>query len=598
MKYLLVAINAKYIHSNLAVYSLKEYATEYATDYLEGDNSIEIAEYTINQYTEKILQDIYIRKPDHIGFSCYIWNIDYVMELVENVRKVLPDTCIWLGGPEVSYNASQVLEQHPGVTGIIRGEGEEIFKNLLNTLANQNTSSQNQDVNTLHYVKGISFRKDEEIITTPDAPPVDMSAIPFVYRNLDQFENRIIYYESSRGCPFSCSYCLSSIDRNLRFRDINLVKEELKFFIDNKVAQVKFVDRTFNCKKEHSTEIWNFIKEQDNGITNFHFEVAADILNEQELDIISGMRPGLIQLEIGVQSTNDETITLIDRKMDFNKVAGIVEQLKSFGNTHLHLDLIAGLPKEGIDSFARSFNMVYEIKPEQLQLGFLKVLHGSKMELQTEENRLIYTSRPPYEVLSTKWMGYEDILRLKKVEEAVEIYYNSGQYSQSILELEKYFDTAFDMFDRLGEYYYQHAPNGEKHSRVQRYQLLLDFVKQNLDMTLRQERIFVQLLTYDFYLRDNVRNRPDFAANIDEYKKQINSMYVKEEECRELLPDYTEFNSKQLAKMTHMEVFDFDVEGYMNSGIQESGTYFMVFDYKNRNPLTNGARTIVRRLTI
>ncbi|MBR3645024.1 MAG: B12-binding domain-containing radical SAM protein [Lachnospiraceae bacterium] len=586
MRFLLVAINAKYIHSNLAVYSLKEYAAEYATEFIKRKNEIEIAEYTINQYTDKILQDIYTKKPDYIGFSCYIWNVDYVLTIVENIKKILPNVEIWLGGPEVSYNAVQVLEQNSAVTGVLRGEGEVIFKNLLNAIACDT------EYNT---VRGLTYRKNAGIIVeNEDEQVTDLSTIPFVYRNLKEFENRIIYYESSRGCPFSCSYCLSSIDKHLRFRDLETVKKELKFFIDNKVAQVKFVDRTFNCKKDHSIAIWKYIKEHDNGITNFHFEIAADILNEEELEVIRQMRPGLIQLEVGVQSTNEDTITLINRKMDFSKVAAVVEKIKSFENTHLHLDLIAGLPKENIDSFANSFNMVYSVKPHQLQLGFLKVLHGSNMELQIEENGLVYNSKAPYEVLSTKWISFGDVLRLKKVEEVLEIYYNSGQFGCSILELEKYFDTPFGMYDSLGQYYSEHAPNGEKHSRVQRYELLLDFVS-DLNLSDDEKNIFVQLLTYDFYLRDNVKNRPSFAKSLDGYKKTIVHMYVEEEQKREILPDYEGFNSKQLAKMTHIEVFDFDVTSYTKKGELIKGTYFMVFDYKNRNPLDSGARTITTR---
>ena len=469
MKFLLVAINAKYIHSNLAVYSLKAYAQKYAYEYINSGNEIEIVEYTINQYSDWILRDIYMRKPDIIGFSCYIWNISMVEEIVENIHKVLPETHVWFGGPEVSYVAETFLKKHTFAKGVMRGEGEENFRNVLEAYADNNCDKLNEK---LQGVKGITFRNEKEIISNFDEAPIDMSNIPFVYENLKEFENRIIYYESSRGCPFSCSYCLSSIDKKLRFRNIELVRNELKFFINNKTAQVKFVDRTFNCNREQAMEIWKFIRDNDNGITNFHFEIAADIISDDEIELISTMRPGLIQLEIGVQTTNPHTIQRIDRRMDFDKVAGVVEKLKLANNVHLHLDLIAGLPEEDMESFKNSFNMVYALKPEELQLGFLKVLHGSRMEQQVWDNEIKFQSRPPYEVLSTKWLSYEDILKLKSVEEVLEIYYNSGQFTASMTELEKDFDTPFELYERLGKFYGSFGINGEKHSRIQRYDIL------------------------------------------------------------------------------------------------------------------------------
>lgn len=588
MKILLVAINAKYIHSNLAVYSLKAYAEKYACDFKNNENKIEIAEYTINQYPDWILRDIYLKKPDVIGFSCYIWNISMVEEIVENIYKVLPRVHVWFGGPEVSYTAQDFLNKHNHAKGVICGEGEEIFKNVLEAYSDEEST----DI-LLQNIKGISFWNNGKIISNEPEKPIDMSKIPFVYENLSDFENRIIYYESSRGCPFSCSYCLSSIDKQLRFRDIELVKKELKFFIDNRTAQVKFVDRTFNCKREHAMEIWRFIRDNDNGVTNFHFEIAADIMTDEEIALIKTMRPGLIQLEIGVQTTNPTTIQLIDRKMDFAKVSQVVEKLKESDNVHLHLDLIAGLPEEDVLSFENSFNMVYELKPEQLQLGFLKVLHGSKIEEQIRSNEMEFLSRPPYEVLSTKWISYGDVLRLKRVEEVLEIYYNSGQFAASIAELEKYFDTPFEMYDKLGEFYERYGINGEKHSRLQRYEILLDFYKEVIGTEAdRKFRIFCQLLTFDLYLRDNIKNRPDFASSREAYKKTITSIYIREEKDRKILPDYVRYSSKQLAKMTHIEVFDFNLEMYLKKGIDKRQDYYILFDYCNRNPLNNGAKVI------
>ncbi|MBE5958093.1 MAG: DUF4080 domain-containing protein [Lachnospiraceae bacterium] len=606
MKILLVAINAKYIHSNLAVYSLKAYAEKYLGEKYLEDNEIEIAEYTINRYETDIIQDIYERRPDVLTFSCYIWNIEYVKNIVDDLRKIMSNVPIWLGGPEVSYNAPAVLKEMNYVKGIFRGEGEETFTKAVSAWID--AKNNNEDVDTyLGEIDGISYRKGKNDISSAegdcgdlicenrDAGIVDMSKIPFVYENLEDFQNRIIYYESSRGCPFSCSYCLSSIDKKLRFRDIELVKKELQFFLDNKTAQVKFVDRTFNCKRNHSDEIWRYIKENDNGITNFHFEIAADIMTDEEIEIISQMRPGLIQLEIGVQTTNPETIQLIDRKMDFNKVKEVVEKLKKPRNIHLHLDLIAGLPNEDINSFINSFNMVYSLGPDELQLGFLKVLHGSKIEYQIEENEMAYSSRPPYEVLSTKWISYDDILRLKRVEEVLEIFHNSGQFGCAIKQLEKYFENPFDMYDKLGEYYKEASPNGEHHSRIKRYYLLLDFYREyvyNINHDDKAFDIFRQLLVMDVYLRENIKSRPGFAYDMSKYKKQINTFYINEEAERKYLPDYEGYDSKQLAGQTHIERFDFDVERYVSEGEYINNQTFILFDYKNRDPLHYSARTM------
>lgn len=569
MKFLLVAVNAKYIHSNLAVYSLKAYAEKYG----KGKNQIEIAEYTINQYSNEILSDIYKRKPDAIGFSCYIWNIKMVKEIAADYKKVSPNTDIWVGGPEVSYNSEQLLRENNFFDYVICGEGEDTFKEIVDNYENCNIN-----VDKCSNIKGITFRKGDEIVVNEPRNPLEFSKIPFVYKDMKEFENKIIYYETSRGCPFSCSYCLSSIDKRLRFRNLEQVKKELKFFIDNNTAQVKFVDRTFNCNHNHAMEIWKFIKENDNGITNFHFEIAADLMTEDEIALIKTMRPGLIQLEIGVQSTNEETICAINRKMDFSKIKEVTGKIKEAGNIHQHLDLIAGLPFENYDSFANSFNEVYALKPDQLQLGFLKVLYGSMMKEYAKAGDIVYSDRPPYEVLSTKWLNYEQLLKLKEVESVVEIYYNSFQFENTIKKLEQEFDTAFQMYEKLGEFYKAHSVNGAKHSRVERYNLLLKFAdkyKKNKDEDYKEN------LTLDFYLRENAKSRPEFSMDITPYKKKIRQLFLSEE-IRKVLPDYTEYDSKQMEKMTHVEVF----------GIDSRKQTYILFDYKNRNPLNRQARIV------
>lgn len=584
MKFLLVAINAKYIHSNLAVYSLKAYAEKYGN----GNNQIEIAEYTINQYTNEIMRDIHERKPDAIGFSCYIWNISMVKEIISDYKKICPDVEIWVGGPEVSYNAEELLLQNMSIDYVMYGEGEEVFKNVLNAYKENGISK-----DRLSKIKGIVYRQKNEVVITTPENPLNLSTIPFVYKDMKGFENKIIYYETSRGCPFFCSYCLSSIDRRLRFRNIDLVKKELKFFIDNNTAQVKFVDRTFNCNHNHAMGIWKFIKENDNGVTNFHFEIAADLINQEEIDLIKTMRPGLIQLEIGVQSTNEKTLEAINRKTNTSQIAQVTSKIKEGDNIHQHLDLIAGLPFEDYATFAKSFNEVYIMKPDQLQLGFLKILHGSMMKKMADEYGIVYSGKSPYELLQTKWLNYDELLKLKSIEEVVEIYYNSFQFENTIRRLEQHFASAFEMYERLGQYYKENSPNGEKHSRVTRYELLLGFIiDNNISDVIEKGNIseknqwkcnltWKELLTLDFYLRENSKSRPDFAKDISLYKREVKEFY-KSDKVRVILPDYSEYDGRQLEKMTHMEVF----------GIDRGEFSYILFDYRNRNPLNRQARIV------
>ena len=546
MKILLAACNAKYIHSNLAVYNLKSCSGEYSS-------RVVVKEYTINQIRDDILKDIYLEQPDVICFSCYIWNISFVRELVPDLKKILPQVELWAGGPEVSYDAVEFLKKNPAFFGVMVGEGEETFHELAGYYIERKPE-------TLSEIRGVAFRdenKDRNIVHTGWRELMDLSKVPFAYSNLTEFKNRIIYYESSRGCPFSCSYCLSSIDKKLRFRDIELVKKELQFFIDNKVPQVKFVDRTFNCKHDHAMEIWRYITEHDNGITNFHFEISADLLRAEELALMKTMRPGLIQLEIGVQSTNPQTIKAIRRTMDFEKLKGIVEQIHSFGNIHQHLDLIAGLPYEGYDSFHKSFCDVYALRPEQFQLGFLKVLKGSHMMEMTGEYQILYKDREPYEVLSTAWLTYGEILRLKMVESMVEVYYNSGQFKNTLVFLEKYFDDPFRMYEALGRFYEKKGYSEISHSRMRRYEILMEFAGEQKEIP---PEALSDVMLLDLYLRENLKSRPSFASDQKPYERQI--------------WDYRK--AKKIPKTAHIEVF--------RDGKR------LLFDYTDRDPLTNNAQ--------
>lgn len=569
MNVVLTAINAKYIHSNLAVYSLRAYAAPYKDE-------IQIAEYTINQQLDDILMDLYKKKPDILCFSCYIWNLVYVEELIREVKKIFPNLPIWVGGPEVSYDAKDVLARLPEVTGVMCGEGEETFLELLHYYHGD------QKERSISQITGIAYRDEEGNIHQNEwRKTIDLSLVPFVYQDMADFKNKIIYYESSRGCPFSCSYCLSSVDKCLRFRDLELVKKELQFFIDEEVPQVKFVDRTFNCKHDHAMEIWKYLMEHDKGITNFHFEVAADLLNEEELQLIENMRPGLIQLEIGVQSTNEETIREIRRTMRFSEVARIVKRIQRRGNVHQHLDLIAGLPYEDLKSFQKSFDEVYGLHPEQLQLGFLKVLKGSYMEEKKEDYGLVFKSKPPYEVLYTNWLSYEDVLALKLVEEMVEVYYNSGQFSYTLRHLEKEYESPFMLYLELGKYYEHHRLHLMSHSRITRYEILLDFIKSR---NTEKEELYRELLTFDLYLRENVKNRPEFAGEYSVSKEFLNLFYEEEGAQHRYLKGYVQYDKRQLRKMTHMEQFRYDVLGQ-----GEAKEVRILFDYENRNPLTHQA---------
>ena len=546
MKILLAACNAKYIHSNLAVYNLKSCSGEYSS-------RVVVKEYTINQIRDDILKDIYLEQPDVVCFSCYIWNISFVRELVPDLKKILPQVEFWAGGPEVSYDAVEFLKKNPAFFGVMVGEGEETFHELAGYYIERKPE-------TLSGIRGVAFRdenKGRDIVHTGWRELMDLSKVPFAYSNLTEFKNRIIYYESSRGCPFSCSYCLSSIDKKLRFRDIELVKKELQFFIDNKVPQVKFVDRTFNCKHDHAMEIWRYITENDNGITNFHFEISADLLRAEELALMKTMRPGLIQLEIGVQSTNPQTIKAIRRTMDFEKLKGIVEQIHSFGNIHQHLDLIAGLPYEGYESFHKSFCDVYALRPEQFQLGFLKVLKGSHMMEMTGEYQILYKDREPYEVLSTAWLTYGEILGLKMVESMVEVYYNSGQFKHTLVFLEQYFEDPFRMYEALGRFYEKKGYSEISHSRMRRYEILMEFAGEQKEIP---SEALSDVMLLDLYLRENLKSRPSFASDQKPYER--------------LIWDYRK--AKKIPKTAHIEVF--------RDGKK------LLFDYTDRDPLTNNAQ--------
>lgn len=601
MKILLTAINAKYIHSNLAIHSLAAYSHKYK-------DHIKLAEFTINHYLDDILQSIYKEKPDFIGLSCYIWNISMIEELCVELKKVLPNTKIWLGGPEVSYDGEKYLKTNLNIDGIMIGEGEETFKEILDYYI-ENSLPLNEVRGIVYRNSALSYSEDckdnslnETLITTAFRPALNFSTIPFAYEDMADFENKIIYYETSRGCPYSCSYCLSSIENSVRLRDTNLVKRELGIFLDNKVPQVKFVDRTFNCNHKHAMEIWSFIKENDNGITNFHFEVSADILNDEELNLINSMREGLVQLEIGVQSTNKDTIKAIHRSMNMDKLKKAVNRIKEGENVHQHLDLIAGLPHEDLASFRQSFNDVYALKPDQLQLGFLKVLKGSRMHDESSNYGIVYKSTAPYEVLFTNWLSYDDVLKLKSLEDMVETYYNSGQFVYAIKYMEHFFETPFDLYQSLGDFYENNNLFKMNHNRMRRYEILIDFMKEQESLGKHINLLaFKSILVHDLYLRENLKNRPIFAEDQEEYKKRYRDFYYDDEKMLNLLnvsKDKTGENEGKgkYKQYLHLEHYNIDIKQTADTGLVVDADQFMLYDYMHRNPLNYEARAILVEL--
>lgn len=617
MKVVLVGINAKYIHTNLAIRYLKSYAVYHGgTKSEEYNQNIHLKEYSINNYLDDILIDLYKEKPEFIGISCYIWNMGMVTQLTKELKKVLPNTKIWLGGPEVSYDGKEYLESNKSIDGIIVGEGEACFLELMEYYTSHG------DASTLLKIDGICYRtsaykvicnEDERLLSSGSSAldkdsvledkkledkiyetkirqliPFDL--IPFCYEDISEFENKIIYYETSRGCPYSCSYCLSSIDKSVRFRSTELVKKELKVFIDAKVPQVKLVDRTFNCNRKHTKEIVEFLKEYDNGVTNFHFEVAADILNEEELTLFNSLRPGLVQLEIGVQSTNEHTLDAIHRKMSFEKLKHVVYRIKEGNNIHAHLDLIVGLPYEDLSSFKQSFNDVYALAPEQLQLGFLKVLKGSAMFFDSKEFGVVYKSEPPYEVLYTNWISYDEVLLLKAVEEMVEVYYNSNQFYNSVKYMEHFFESPFDMFLELSKFYEEYTIPGQSHGRIKRYEMLIDFMKNEklIKPQIHMEG-FMELLVHDLYLRENLKSRPSFTGDLERVKEKSRAFYQSDNIYEFLKVTKEDYKPNQLKPYVHIERYEYDIDHMIKTGEVKKKEHYVIYDYMNRDKLTYDA---------
>lgn len=596
MKFLLVAVSAKFIHSNPAVYSILSYIRNHDRSFCLSRNRIEIAEYTINHSAAEILADIFGRKPDVVAFSCYIWNREVLGRLLAELPKVLPLVPVWLGGPEVSYDTEDILRRFPAVKGIVSGEGEQACKELFEFYCEvfENENNRPETIVNLSQIDGIVYRdNDGAIIRTAGRELLDINDLSFPYSDLsgDDIKNRIIYYESSRGCPFQCSYCLSSVDKSIRFKDIKTVKNELAVILAHEVAQVKFIDRTFNSNHEHAMAIWQFIRDHDNGITNFHFEIAADLLTLAEIELLRSFRPGLVQLEIGVQSTNQKTLESINRRMDFMKVKDAVSALGRNRNIHLHLDLIAGLPFEDYDTFVTSFNNVYALKPDNLQLGFLKALPGTPIRQQAEELGIVYEEAPPYQVLYTKWLGYSEMQRLHRIEDMVSVFYNTNQFINTISVLELAFLSPFHMYEKLAAFFVEKDYFRKRPARAFRYQALLDFA---VTYDPSNKECYQELLTHDMFLREKSKSRPAFCRDLSLFREQIKAFYAEEEKDRRFLPEYLNAPAGQLIRMTAVEVFNYNVEApeAIDKLCFSDKPYFILYDYQERDPLSKNARVI------
>ncbi len=561
MKIILTTLNAKYIHSSLALHSIKSYCHEYK-------EYIEILEYTINNEENYILSELYNRTPNVIAFSCYIWNIEQTLSIIRTIKKVLPNVIIILGGPEVSYDIENIME-NKDIDIICYGEGEATFLELTKYFVDKKGN--------LNDIKSIAYRK-ENIIINSNRNPLKLDDIPFVYNkdNLSDFENRILYYETSRGCPYQCQYCLSSIEKGVRFLSLERVYSDLQFFLDNKVKQVKFVDRTFNCNKNHALSIWKYLKNNDNKITNFHFEITADLIDEEIIEFLKTVRVGLFQFEIGIQSTNIQTINSIKRKVNFDILADVVKKIKESKNIHQHLDLIAGLPNEDYNSFANSFNDVYKLQPEQLQLGFLKVLKGSGLRSNALEYGLVYKDKAPYEILYTNDLNYKNMLKLKMIEEMVETYYNSGKATYTLKYIIQFFNSPFHFYETLAEYWENNNHNAIQHSKMELYTILMNFSNEYLVDKLSEIK---DLLKFDMFLNDNVKTLPAWLS----YKKssiiedKIKNFYKEKSNVEKYLPELMNYDYKQLSRLTHVEYFSYDIVTWIDTDILKLSENLILF---------------------
>lgn len=566
MRVLLTTLNAKYIHSSLALRNLKAYCLPDITD-------IAVTEYTINNTLLDILADIYSERPEVVGFACYIWNLEMTLKLADLVKKVLPEVKIILGGPEVSYEPFSILGTHNYIDYIVLGEGEETLKQLLTSLG----GSCNLDS-----ITGLAFRRTDIDVVKGCAQVVDnLNSIPFAYSeaDMDELEDRIIYYESSRGCPFSCQYCLSSATAGVRYYSLERVFRELKFFVDHDVKQVKFVDRTFNADKKHYLPILKFLAEQECR-TNFHFEIAADLLDDEVLAFLQTVPKGRFQFEVGIQSTYNQTLNEIRRKNDWPHIVKAVSQVLSYGNIHVHLDLIVGLPYEDIDRFGQSFNDVFHLQPDMLQIGFLKLLKGSGVRKRAEQHNYVHMDTPPYEVLANRYISYGEIRELKLLEDIFNFLYNSGRFRHVLLFLiqTKYNDDAFKLFRSLTLYWEEKNLHRMAHSAKSLFKQLKEFCEQVFDD--EKLTIGLELLKFDALMNDHGNIRPECLPwNGDCWNQETSAFWRNEAVVTKYLGQYRFGTWREIKKNYHIEIFEAELPNYLNLSSDKEGKSVVLFDY-------------------
>lgn len=570
-KVILAALNAKYIHSNLALRYLSRFQNN------NQKHHVETMEFTINQRLDFIAEELFRKQPDVVLFSCYIWNVEMLRQLCPILKKIMPDCVIGFGGPEVSYESETFLRENPAVDFVMRGEGELVFTKYLEHLDAGNPA-------TLGEIESLTYRQGEEIFSTPQMHPMDLALLPFPYEDdFSDVQNQIIYYESSRGCPYHCGYCLSSVENGVRFVPLDKVLPDLQKFLDKNVPQVKFIDRTFNCKKSHAMAIWKYLHEHDNGVTNFHFEITADLIDQETIDFLKTVRKGLFQFEIGVQSTNPQTIRAINRNVDFAALSEIVQQIKDGGNIHQHLDLIAGLPYEDYDSFGCSFNDVYALHPEQLQLGFLKVLKGSMLHQKQKEFEIVYHDTAPYEVLTTHELPYADTLRLKYVEEMVETYYNSGRFLNTLAYLVPLYESPFAFFEALSQFWVSENYHYLGLSKMGLFDVLWRFVEQNPKV---DKRKLQWEMKFDIALHEKPKKLPAWltVTNEEQWHDKVFAFYGNPALWQKCLPHYK--SNKEAIRQTHLEVFG------------DEKQKAVLFDYGKRDLLGNAEYKIMKTAEI
>ncbi len=577
MKVLVTTLNSKYIHTALSVRYLKRY---YEANKGTLNSIVEMKEFTINNPLDQIIEEIALSSYDLIAFSCYIWNIEQTIKIVNTLKKIQPTLKILLGGPEVTHETDHLLNDVQNVDYVLSGEGEESFLRFIEALELNKTFD---DVNGLFYRTELGI---QQTVFNPLTNDIITEQLPFPYDTFEGLEHKILYYESSRGCPYNCKYCLSSTIKGVRYFPLEKVQSDLMIFLNQRVMQVKFIDRTFNADRKRALKIMKFIHENDNGYTNFHFEITASLLDEDTLVFLEKVRPELFQFEVGVQSTNKETLKEIDRNIPFDKIKETCGRIKTFQNIHLHLDLIAGLPCEGFKSFMKSMDDLYAIGPEKIQLGFLKLLKGAQLRVNAEKYGMVYRDYPPYEILETKWLSYPELAKLKHMEDLLDHYYNSGKFQYSMAYLVHKSNKSFSkVLEEMYDEWQNHNWFEDKHSLMELYKRLFAYGETINDI---DKKLFKELLRFD-YLRYNRKKGDDFFAVSlpDDFKNNCHTFLQTPEHIEKYLPRFAGISAKTIIKQVHFEPFSYNIVEVINSSYNTTklDETVILFDYKNKNKI-------------